>query len=119
MADLKTKGASPGNLNVSFAWVEGEALLLGLRDIALSSGSACTSAGVEPSYVLRAIGVPAEMAHTALRFGIGRTNTEDEIDRLLATLVPLVRRLREMSPLAEMARQGIDPRAAGWERDDA
>lgn len=98
----------PGNLNISFAFVEGEALLMGLNDtVALSSGSACTSASLEPSYVLRAIGVSDELAHSSLRFGIGRFNTEAEIDRVSDKIVSVVNRLREMSPAWEMHQGGI------------
>jgi cysteine desulfurase len=88
----------PGNLNLSFACVEGEALLLALRDVALSSGSACTSASLEPSYVLRAMGVPDDLAHASLRFGLGRFNTEEEVDHVAALVVDKVRRLRALSP---------------------
>ena len=93
----------PGNLNVSFAHVHGEALLMALKDIAVSSGSACTSASVEPSYVLRALGVPDELAHVSIRFGIGRFNTEEEIDFAIAEVARQVRRLRSISPSYQMA----------------
>ncbi|HTP52564.1 MAG TPA: IscS subfamily cysteine desulfurase [Anaeromyxobacteraceae bacterium] len=93
----------PGNLNVSFEYVEGEALMLAMKDVAVSSGSACTSASLEPSYVLRAMGVPDEMAHSSLRFGLGRFNTEEEVDYAARLAVEKVRRLREMSPLYEEA----------------
>jgi cysteine desulfurase len=98
----------PGNLNLSFAWVQGEALLMGLRDVAVSSGSACTSASVEPSYVLRALGVEDELAHSSLRFGVGRFNTPEEIDYAIGEVVRLVRRLRELSPLYALHLQGMD-----------
>jgi cysteine desulfurase len=93
----------PGNLNVSFEFVEGEALMLALRDVAVSSGSACTSASLEPSYVLRAMGVSDEMAHASIRFGLGRTNTEEEVDEVARRVVEKARRLREMSPAYEEA----------------
>jgi len=93
----------PGNLNVSFEWVEGEALMLAMKDVAVSSGSACTSASLEPSYVLRAMGLPDEMAHSSLRFGLGRFNTEEEVDHVARLVVEKVKQLREMSPLCEEA----------------
>jgi len=89
----------PGNMNMSFAYVEGESLLMGLKEIAVSTGSACTSASLEPSYVLRAIGVEDELAHTSIRFGLGRFNTEEEVDYTIQRVVEEVRRLREISPL--------------------
>ena len=95
----------PGNLNVSFAYVEGESLLMGINDVAVSSGSACTSATLEPSYVLKALGTGDELAHSSIRFGLGRFNTEEEVDYVAGKLVSVVRRLREMSPLYEMARE--------------
>lgn len=104
----------PGNLNMSFAYVEGESLLMGMKDIALSSGSACTSATLEPSYVLRALGVGTELAHSSIRFGIGRFNTDEEIDYTIKKVVEVVNRLREMSPLYEMAKQGIDLKSVQW-----
>jgi cysteine desulfurase len=104
----------PNNLNVSFAYVEGEALMMGLRDIAVSSGSACTSASLEPSYVLRAMGVGEELAHTSIRFGLGRFTTEEEIDYTIDRVVDVVTRLREMSPLYEMAKEGIDLKSVNW-----
>merc|ERR1719436_1803598 len=98
-----------GNVNLSFACVEGESLLMSLADsTAVSSGSACTSASLEPSYVLRALGVGEELAHSSLRFGIGRFTAEEEIDFMLNLLEKHVSRLREMSPLWEMAEEGID-----------
>ena len=89
----------PGNLNISFAYVEGEALLMALKDVAVSSGSACTSASLEPSYVLRALGVGDELAHTSIRFGLGRFNTEEEVDYVVELVVDKVKKLRELSPL--------------------
>jgi cysteine desulfurase len=96
----------PGNLNLSFDWVRGEALLMGLRGVCVSSGSACTSANPEPSYVLRAVGVDEELAHASLRFGLGRFNTAEEVERVVGEVVRVVTRLRELSPLYEMYRQG-------------
>jgi cysteine desulfurase len=97
----------PGNINISFAYVHGEALLMGLKTVAVSSGSACTSANPEPSYVLKAMGVPDDLAHSSIRFGLGRFNTEEEVDYVIGEVVRTVNRLREMSPQYEMARQGI------------
>lgn len=104
----------PGNLNISFAYVEGEGLMMGIKDLAVSSGSACTSASLEPSYVLRALGVEVEMAHTSLRLGIGRFTTQEEIDYAVNHIVEGVSRLREMSPLWEMAQDGIDLKSIEW-----
>ncbi len=104
----------PNNLNVSFAYVEGEALMMAIHDVAVSSGSACTSASLEPSYVLRALGVPEELAHTSIRFGLGRFNTEEEVDYVIDLLWDKVTRLREMSPLYEMAKEGIDLKRVSW-----
>ena len=104
----------PGNLNMSFAYVEGESLLMGINDIAVSSGSACTSASLEPSYVLKALGVGEDLAHTSIRFGIGRFNTEEEVDYVANRVVEVVRRLRELSPLYEMAKEGIDLKSVHW-----
>jgi len=104
-------------LNVSFAYVEGEGLMMALKDVAVSSGSACTSASLEPSYVLRALGVGEEMAHSSIRFGIGRFNTEEEIDYVADKLVNVVRKLRELSPLYEMAKEGIDLSKVVWVND--
>ncbi|KAK3030436.1 hypothetical protein RJ639_039193 [Escallonia herrerae] len=103
-----------GNLNLSFAYVEGESLLMGLKEVAVSSGSACTSASLEPSYVLRALGVDEDMAHTSIRFGIGRFTTEEEIDRAMELTVKQVVKLREMSPLYEMVKEGIDIKKIQW-----
>lgn len=104
----------PGNLNISFAYVEGESLLMALKEIAVSSGSACTSASLEPSYVLRALGVEEDMAHTSIRFGIGRFTTEEEIDYCIDLCVNHVERLREMSPLWEMVQEGVDLKSIQW-----
>src|SRR5437868_3199320 len=104
----------PGNLNVSFAYVEGESLLMGINDIAVSSGSACTSASLEPSYVLKALGVGEELAHSSIRFGLGRFNTEEEVDYALNRVTDAVNRLRELSPLWEMVQEGIDLRTVQW-----
>lgn len=104
----------PGNLNVSFAYVEGEALLMGVKEIALSSGSACTSATLEPSYVLRALGVGSDLAHSSIRFGLGRFNTDEEIDYTIDRMIKAVNHLREMSPLYEMAKEGIDLKTVQW-----
>jgi len=103
-----------GNVNISFAYVEGESLLMALKEAALSSGSACTSASLEPSYVLRALGVSEDMAHTSLRFGIGRFTTEAEVDYVVELCVKHVQRLREMSPLWEMHKSGIDIKTIQW-----
>ena len=104
----------PGNLNISFAYVEGEAMMMAIKDVAVSSGSACTSASLEPSYVLRALGVEEDMAHSSIRFGIGRFNTEEEIDYVARLVIDKVKKLREMSPLYEMAREGIDLKSVAW-----
>jgi cysteine desulfurase len=120
----------PGNLNVSFAFVEGESMLMGLNGsvhpiaaaascapIAVSSGSACTSATLEPSYVLKALGVGDDLAHTSIRFGMGRFNTEEEVDYVAKRVIDEVRRLRDLSPLYEMAKEGIDLKTVQWQRD--
>ncbi|RMX49362.1 hypothetical protein pdam_00014781 [Pocillopora damicornis] len=104
----------PGCVNLSFAFVEGESLLMALKDVALSSGSACTSASLEPSYVLRAIGADEELAHSSIRFGIGRFTTEEEIDYTVEKTVKHVKRLREMSPLWEMVQEGVDLKTIQW-----
>lgn len=107
----------PGNLNLSFAWVEGESLLMGMKDIALSSGSACTSASLEPSYVLKALGVGDELAHSSIRYGLGRFNTDEEVDFVIRATIETVTRLREMSPLYELAREGVDLKTVQWAVD--
>ena len=104
----------PGNLNISFAHVEGESLMMGIKGLSVSSGSACTSASLEPSYVLRALGVEEEMAHTSLRIGLGRFTTEQEVDTAVADLAHHVTKLREMSPLWEMSQEGIDIKSIEW-----
>lgn len=105
----------PGNLNLSFSYVEGESFLMGLNhDIALSSGSACTSATLEPSYVLKALGVGEELAHTSIRFGLGRFNTREEVDYVIGRVVEVTQRLRDLSPLYEMAKEGIDLKSVQW-----
>jgi cysteine desulfurase len=104
----------PHNLNISFAYVEGESLLMGINDIAVSSGSACTSATLEPSYVLKALGAGDDLAHSSIRFGIGRFNTEEEVDYVAAKVIDVVTKLRELSPLYEMAKEGIDLTKVSW-----
>jgi len=107
----------PGNLNVSFSYVEGEAMMMAIKDVAVSSGSACTSASLEPSYVLRALGVGEELAHSSIRFGLGRFNTEEEVDYVADLVIAKVQRLREMSPLYEMAKEGIDLHSVDWSQN--
>jgi cysteine desulfurase len=104
----------PHNLNISFAYVEGESLLMGINDIAVSSGSACTSATLEPSYVLKALGTGDDLAHSSIRFGIGRFNTDAEVDYVADRVVETVSRLRELSPLYEMAKEGVDLKSVKW-----
>jgi cysteine desulfurase len=104
----------PGNANISFAYVEGEGLMMGIKEVAVSSGSACTSASLEPSYVLRALGVGDELAHSSIRFGIGRFTTAEEVDHVASIVVREVNRLRAMSPLYEMVQQGIDLKKIEW-----
>ena len=104
----------PHNLNCSFAFVEGESLLMGINDVAVSSGSACTSATLEPSYVLKALGVGEDLAHTSIRFGLGRFNTAEEVDYVSSRVVETVRRLRDLSPLYEMAKEGVDLSKMNW-----
>jgi cysteine desulfurase len=104
----------PGNLNISFAFVEGEGLMMALKDVAVSSGSACTSASLEPSYVLRALGVGEELAHTSIRFGLGRFNTDEEVEYVIKLVVDKVTKLRELSPLWEMHQEGIDLKSIEW-----
>ena len=110
--DLKNR--LPGNLNISFAYVEGEGLMMGIKDLSVSSGSACTSASLEPSYVLRALGVTEDLAHTSLRIGFGRFTTESEVDYAADRIVEAVQKLRQMSPLWEMAQDGIDITKIQW-----
>ncbi len=107
----------PGNLNLSFAYVEGESLLMGISDVAVSSGSACTSATLEPSYVIRALGTDDELAHSSIRFGLGRFNSEEEVDYVTDRVCSEVKRLRDMSPLYEMAKEGIDLKSVNWKTD--
>jgi cysteine desulfurase len=104
----------PHNLNLSFAYVEGESLLMGMKEVALSSGSACTSATLEPSYVLRALGVGSDLAHSSIRFGLGRFTTDEEVDYAAKRMIETVTRLREMSPLYEMAKEGVDLKSVQW-----
>jgi cysteine desulfurase len=104
----------PGNLNMSFVYVEGESLLMGINDIAVSSGSACTSATLEPSYVLKALGLGDEIAHSSIRFGLGRFNTRAEVDYVADKIIDVVRKLRELSPLYEMVQEGIDLTKIEW-----
>ena len=105
----------PGNSNLSFAFVEGESLLMGISDVAVSSGSACTSASLEPSHVLRAMGVGEDLAHSSIRFGIGRFTTKEQVDFACGQVIDAVKRLRELSPLYEMAQEGIDPSTVNWQ----
>ncbi len=104
----------PGNLNVSFAYVEGEALMMAVKDVAVSSGSACTSASLEPSYVLRAMGVSEDLAHSSIRFGLGRFTTDEEVDHVVRLFAEKVKKLREMSPLYEMVKDGVDLSQIEW-----
>jgi cysteine desulfurase len=105
----------PGNLNVSFVYVEGESLLMGINDVAVSSGSACTSATLEPSYVLKALGLGDDVAHSSIRFGLGRFNTQTEVDYVAAKVIDIVKKLRELSPLYEMVKEGIDLTKIEWQ----
>jgi cysteine desulfurase len=105
----------PGNLNMSFVYVEGESLLMGINDVAVSSGSACTSATLEPSYVLKALGLGDDVAHSSIRFGLGRFNTEAEVNYVADKLIDIVQKLRELSPLYEMVKEGIDLTKIQWE----
>jgi len=105
---------TPSNLNISFAYVEGESMMMGFPEIAVSSGSACTSASLEPSYVLKALGVGDDLAHSSIRFSVGRFSTEDEIDYTVERVVATVRKLRDMSPLYEMAQEGVDLSKVEW-----
>ncbi len=104
----------PGNLNISFSFVEGEGLMMAIKDVAVSSGSACTSASLEPSYVLRAMGLDEELAHSSIRFGLGRFTTEAEVDYVADLVVEKVNRLRDMSPLYEMFKEGVDLKSIQW-----
>jgi cysteine desulfurase len=108
----------PHNLNISFAYVEGESVLMGLnKEVALSSGSACTSATLEPSYVITALGVDSELAHSSIRFGLHRFSTEEEVDFVARRTVEVVSRLREMSPLYELAKEGVDLKTIKWKAE--
>jgi cysteine desulfurase len=109
-----TEHRLPGNLNLSFNFVEGEGLMMAIKDVAVSSGSACTSTSLEPSYVLRALGVGDELAHSSIRFGLGRFNTEEEVDYVADLVVAKVRRLRDLSPLWEMHKDGVDLKSVQW-----
>jgi len=104
----------PGNLNLSFAFVEGEGLMMAIKDVAVSSGSACTSSSLEPSYVLRAMGLGDELAHSSIRFGLGRFNTEEEVDFVADLMIRKVNKLRDLSPLYEMHKEGIDLQSVQW-----
>ena len=104
----------PGNINLSFAYVEGESMILAIKDLAVSSGSACTSSSLEPSYVLRSMGISEEMAHTSIRFGIGRFTTDEEIDYAIQLIISKIHNLRELSPLWEMVQEGIDLKQIKW-----
>src|SRR5438094_5877618 len=107
----------PNNLNISFAYVEGESLLMGINEIAVSSGSACTSATLEPSYVLKALGAGDDLAHSSIRFGLGRFHTEEEVNYVADKLTTVVTRLREMSPLYELAKEGVDLSTMQWQTE--
>jgi cysteine desulfurase len=108
----------PHNLNISFAYVEGESVLMGLnKEAALASGSACTSATLEPSYVISALGVDSELAHSSIRFGLHRFTTEEEVDFVARKTVEVVQRLREMSPLYELAKEGVDLKTIHWKAE--
>lgn len=104
----------PNNLNISFAYVEGESLLMGIHDIAVSSGSACTSATLEPSYVLKALGKGDDLAHSSIRFGLGRFTTEEEVDYAAESIIRIVKKLRELSPLYELVKEGVDLTTIEW-----
>lgn len=104
----------PGNVNLSFSYIEGESMILAVKDLAVSSGSACTSASLEPSYVLKALGLSEDLAHTSLRFGLGRFTTEEEVDYAIKLLISKINKLRELSPLWEMVQEGIDLSSIKW-----
>jgi cysteine desulfurase len=104
----------PNNLNISFAYVEGESLIMGIKDVAVSSGSACTSASLEPSYVLKALHVGEDLAHSSIRFGLGRFNTSEEVEYVSNVVIKTVKRLRELSPLYDMAKSGVDLKKVEW-----
>jgi cysteine desulfurase len=118
LSDVVLNGSAeqrlPGNLNISFSFVEGEGLMMAIKDVAVSSGSACTSASLEPSYVLRSMGLEEDMAHSSIRFGLGRFNTEEEVDYVAELVIAKVKRLRDMSPLYEMHKAGIDLKSIQW-----
>jgi len=103
------------NLNVSFAFVEGESLMMGMKELAVSSGSACTSSSLEPSYVLKYIGVTEDLAHTSLRFGLGRFTTAEEVDFAIEKIKKTVLKLRDLSPLYELVQQGVDLKSVTWQ----
>jgi cysteine desulfurase len=109
-----TESRLPHMTNISFPYVEGESLIMGIKDVAVSSGSACTSASLEPSYVLKSLGLGDELAHSSIRFSLGRFNTEEEVDFVVSEVVREVNRLREMSPLWEMVQEGIDLENVKW-----
>jgi cysteine desulfurase len=111
---LRERLRLPGNLNISFAFVEGEAMIMAMKEVAVSSGSACTSASLEPSYVLHAMGVGDDLAHSSIRFGLGRFNTEEEVDYVADLVTRKVKKLRDMSPLYEMHQAGIDLSTVQW-----
>jgi cysteine desulfurase len=105
----------PGNLNLSFAYVEAESLLMGVPDVALSSGSACTSATIEPSHVLKALGLSDDLAHSSIRFGLGRFNTQAEVDYVAAKVIDVVQKLRALSPFYERMKDGVDLMGIEWQ----
>ena len=107
----------PGICNISFAYIEGEGMMMAIKEIAVASGSACTSSSLEPSHVLKGLGVGEDLAHTSIRFGLGRYNTEEEVDYTADLVHEAVNKLREMSPLYEMAMEGIDITAIEWPED--
>jgi len=107
----------PGNLNISFAYVEGESLLMGINDVAVSSGSACTSATLEPSYVIAALGASAELAHSSIRFSLHRFTTPEEVEYVGQRTIEVIKRLRDMSPLYELAKEGVDLKSIKWKAE--